>query len=338
MISSENGRLFIYAWCHMCVDALCCLLLYQTHANAWLWIIGYHALAFALQPVFGLMIDRHPAIPAGKISILLILGAYTLQHFPTLAVSFAGVGNALFHIEGGYVSLHRAQRKIGPGGFFVGAGALGIGMALIFAKFYISAIPFLFVLFSASSLLLLLLTPISPALRQRSGAFHLPLQADAFYWLFAAILVRGYTGMHISVPIIGWQGILCVAVLSCAGKMTGGYIADRIGAEKTVLFAQIMAAFCMLVSYWLPFCRLAVIFLINLPMAVTLAALSDCFPHQTGMAFGLAPLALYIGYISMLLPVSTVLSDIWILAALLLGSAYFLKRVFTACINKNDKP
>ena len=89
MISSENGRLFIYAWCHMCVDALCCLLLYQTHANAWLWIIGYHALAFALQPVFGLMIDRHPAIPAGKISILLILGAYTLQHFPTLAVSFA---------------------------------------------------------------------------------------------------------------------------------------------------------------------------------------------------------------------------------------------------------
>ena len=328
MITSENGRLLVYAWCHLCIDALCCFLLYRTAADVWLWIIGYHMLAFAFQPVFGWILDRHPNIASGKISILLILCAYAVQSVPILAIGLAGIGNALFHIEGGYVSLHRTQRKIGPGGFFVGTGALGIGMATIFGVYFSSFMRWPILLCGVFAFVLLMLTPVQPELRTNRGSFHLSLHADAFYWLFAAILVRGYGGMNVAMPIAGWTGILVGAILSCVGKMAGGYIADQFGAKKTVLFAQIAAAFCVLLSYWMPFLRLAAIVLINLPMAVTLAALSDYFPEQTGLAFGLAPLALYIGYVANFLPQASAFFRLSFSAVLLLGASYCLHKVF----------
>jgi len=71
-ISSDNGRLFVYSFSHLCVDALCCYLLYQLSPSPVLWILVYHGIAFALQPVIGYVTDRYHHFNYGLIAMIFI--------------------------------------------------------------------------------------------------------------------------------------------------------------------------------------------------------------------------------------------------------------------------
>ncbi|MGN0363950.1 MAG: hypothetical protein ACI4ET_14080 [Bilifractor sp.] len=330
---TQKKRLAAYAWSHLCVDALCCFLLYRIKADSLLWIIVYHGIAFAFQPVIGAFTDRHPVFPAGRISITLILAAYAFAMVPSLAVVMAGIGNALFHLEGGYVCLHgnvsvnepgveepdpenknHAQNhkntdNIAAGGLFVGPGALGIGLGTIagqaeWAGTFPVSTPIFLLIFGASAFILLWSIRITPALRSKRVFYHSIRKGKRdiiLVLVFFSIVIRGYGGFLVSAPELNGLSafrisLLTPFVLSMLGKMTGGLIADRFGIRRTAVWSQIAAAAVLLAGWWLPVSWLCY-FLVNIPMAATLAALSDCLPENTGVAFGLAPLGLFIGYI-----------------------------------------
>ena len=107
----------------------------------------YNCLAFLLQPIFGLLIDRFDGSNNGrmyKAFLLISLGSlligWVLSVFSLITVSsifmmlvssiLLGLSNALFHVVGGKQSL-MFSNKATPGGLFVSTGALGIGLASV---------------------------------------------------------------------------------------------------------------------------------------------------------------------------------------------------------------
>lgn len=315
MIRTENGQLAVFAGCHFLMDFLCCFLLVKSSPDALWWIAGYHGLAFALQPVIGMLTDRYRNVPYGLISAVLILLAYMTAGFSTaLASVTAGLGNALLHLEGGYVSMHRRDHRMGPLGLFVAPGAVGIGLGKVLGA---SNVPMMIGIAGCTVMLVLMyLTPVQKEVRERRQYYGINKKVNGILlFAFLSVMIRSYAGFI--VPVNEFSGslqIILAAVCSMLGKLAGGYLADRYGAGRTAVCSQ-SAGILLFTTMFLPV-SLLFVFLINIPMAMTLASMSDCLQEDTGSAFGLAPLGLFIGYLlnaampltsSMKVPLCTVL-------------------------------
>lgn len=304
-MKNENKALIAYTFGHFCVDGFCIFLycfFFNSSAEATLaaYLI-YHSLAFLLQPLFGILCDRFPKWNYTLISGFLAVIALGLCGFvPYVAIVFAGIANSLFHLEGGYVSLHREKRHIGAGGLFVGGGALGVSLGRFLAvNGGNGLLPFVcFGLMAAALVFIGILFAPSESYRKRPASFGIVSDVSPAFILiltFISILIRGYAGSLCSVPgeFGGAAKGIIVSLFVLAGKMSGGYIAEKFGIRRTAALSLLLAAiaFCFPASTVM---SLIGFFLMNIPMSVTLGALSDVFPENTGFAFGLAPLALFI--------------------------------------------
>lgn len=308
MIKSENGMLAVYTYSHFCVDAVCSFILWSRMQENEIWVVLllllYHALAFAFQPIIGYVCDKHKNLKVGIMGTGFVSAALLITTvLPIISVFVAGLGNAFFHLEGGYVSLHREKRNIEPGGIFVSGGALGIGLGSVCGRFLTDTdhINILFLLITISSFILTLLTNVNIDLRKKSGAFGI-VRKDisvemALSLICISVFVRGYAGLIY--PVYGLEGknkIIILAVTMFCAKFVGGIVADRFGIKKITVISQVLAAICLIAGQSTIMGCMG-IFLLNIPMAVTLAALSDCLPENTGLAFGMAPLFLFTGMI-----------------------------------------
>ncbi len=327
MIRNQNGQLAVYAVCHCLMDFACCFLLMKLRVDALLWIVGYHGLAFAMQPVIGAIVDRSPLLPHGVFGFGLVIIAYIIARWqPIAAVLLAGVGNALFHLEGGYVSMHRLDHKLAPLGIFVAPGALGIALGTVLGM---SRLPFrltgLAVLLP--SLLVLVLTPLTLRMRERVNHYGVNRAGGMILILtFISIIIRSYAGFIVPIPELSKDArIIAAAFSAMIGKAMGGYLADHFGSRRTALISQ-FAAPVLLLSSFLPVGLISVV-LINLPMAVTLASLSDEMPEHTGIAFGMAPLGLYFGYVLSMMIVLPEGMAMWVCMGLMILCGILLSRV-----------
>lgn len=304
-MKNENTALAAYTFGHFCMDGFC-LFLYayffesspETILTAYL---VYHAFSFMMQPFLGMLCDRFPKPNYSLVSACLAAFALALCGFvPYAALALAGISNTFFHLDGGYVSLHRKGRSIAPGGIFVGGGAIGVSVGRILATgFEGSFLPFFFACLMVVALFLIAIF-FSPdaECRKRNGKFGIISEyspAAIAVLSFVSIMVRGFAGslteIHLNTGVTANAVIISLAVL--AGKMSGGFIVEKFGIARTSAAALLLAAvaFCIPGA---PVIALVGVFLMNIPMSVTLAALSDSMPENTGFAFGLAPLALII--------------------------------------------
>ncbi|MEY8338115.1 hypothetical protein AALB16_08815 [Lachnospiraceae bacterium 62-35] len=310
-IKGDNKRLAAYTYSHFCVDGICAYLMWRIFGYSgftFIWaLVLYHSLAFAVQPFLGMICDHFPSLWAGFLGTSLTTCGILLSFiWPWAAVWAVGIGNTLFHVEGGYVSLLREDRRIAPGGIFVGGGAAGIGVGTLTGKFMGEDVGVLlfFVVLGLSSMALSFAARPDREVKQRPGTFHIvqegmPVGLIVFFSFFS-VLVRGYAGIIIPLPWKNreWMIILTSAML-LAGKMAGGFLGEKFGIRKTAVISMILSmAFLWKSSSMLP--ALAGLFFMNVPMSITLTALSDCLPEDTGLAFGIAPLALFLGYIGAL--------------------------------------
>ena len=291
-ISSDNGRFFVYSFSHLCVDALCCYLLYQLSPSPVLWILVYHGIAFALQPVIGYVTDRYHHFNYGLIAMIFI-GLSWAVFTPLPSVILAGLGNALFHLEGGYVSLHRKEQGIRHGGIFVGPGALGIGIGTVCGKFHYLNIYLFLILFFLPAFLLILMT--EKAERKERTEFH--ICNGEIIPVFLSVVIRGYAGFLVPSMADDPVTTLLIFLFSMLGKMLGGILSEKLGVRRVSVISQLLCIITLPLCYFLKSFVYVSVFLINIPMAVTLCALCDCAEEHTGFAFGLAPLGLFIGFI-----------------------------------------
>jgi len=122
------------------------------------------------------------------------------------------------------------------------------------------------------------------------------------YWiaillLLVSIFVRALIGNRNGLsalhgPVLFWLGL---GLSGCMGKIFGGIIADRFGWIKTVLIALALATPLIVFGGKEHIAALTGIFLFQMTMPVTLAALALWIPGKPAFAFGMACLALLIG-------------------------------------------
>ena len=112
--------------------------------------------------------------------------------------------------------------------------------------------------------------------------------------LFAAVVIRAYGGGLIQAP---WRAdyVLLPGIAACAGKASGGFLADALGARKTGCIPLLACIPLLCFGYANPALCAAGIFLFNTVMPVTLCAFSDRLRGHPGLAFGTASLALLVG-------------------------------------------
>lgn len=290
--SMDSRRLLgLNAVSHLLVDGLCAATVFGSAAAADVnMIVLYNTLAFSTQCLVGLAADRirkHGVSAA--ISMLLVVLGYALPLPIPARVCLIGLGNSLFHVAGGSMTLERSRGKAGALGVFVAPGAIGVtlgslwpGLGTVFA-----------ILLTLCAMLEIPMSRSAPV-EQSEQAAGVSLLIPILLTL--AVAVRAVGGSAVHFP---WKtGIPAALVMTgfvFLGKTLGGFVCDRIGARKSawisIIPAALLIAFC---SNWaVP--ALAGQFLLNLTMPVTLWLLYRAMPESPGFAFGLAASALWPG-------------------------------------------
>ncbi len=337
---SAWGVLGTYAVTHAVVDAACAVLLWTAYGDgrlsasaAWSAFFAYNLLAFAVQPLIGLALDRMRLGRGGAAAgALLTAAALPVALAPGAiwaAVIVAGLGNAVFHVGGGVVSLRAAPGRAAPVGVFVAPGAAGLAIGILAGKAGAPAWPFVAALVALAAALALFPAPLlgaSAESRRHSPASALAGAGMAVVALLLVVVgVRSFVGLTLVLP---WKsdlvllGILTAAVVT--GKAAGGLLADRYGWRRVAVTALVASLPLLALGAWSPAAGIAGVLLFNMTMPVTLAAVAAVLPSGSeGFAFGLTCLALFCGSVPSLtgLPVASVS---WVLAALILPAAAVL--------------
>jgi FSR family fosmidomycin resistance protein-like MFS transporter len=306
----------VYSLAHAMVDATCAAILFAIVAagqnapqDLVQFILVYDVIAFSTQPLFGLLVDRYkaPALTAAG-GILLVAIATLLLQAPLLAAVTAGIGNAIFHVGGGVVSLDLAPGKATLPGIYVAPGALGLMVGIMIGRGGgFVAWPFILFLLGSAVLILVIPKPGTPARRELPR--DLKWFETVILLLLLSIAIRSLVGMSLVLP---WKSdpalLLALTLAVVLGKALGGILADRFGWIAVAVSGLVISA--PLLAFFGPIPALAILgtFLFNLSMPVTLVCLAGILPGKSGFAFGLTTLALIIGAMPAFLPLHSLTS------------------------------
>ena len=316
----------LYSILHMLTDGLCAFAMFAFFKNSeqwYLYLLLYNFCAFALQLVFGALMDFLKMLQeaeslgkANKLDLPMVctgMGLFLTAAGALLHPAVLGIGNALFHVGGGIRTIEndRAKRLKGQAlGIFVAPGALGLflggylgeksavgmarGIVLVFAG--------LFVAFFAP----LVIRDQKPQRAARKPEKFTPVSekrmafaatAAAVVLAFAVVVLRSYAGMSVS---FSWKtgfayGLICTLAV-VFGKMAGGILAARFGTELTIVSSLVLAAYAYYEST-VPILGIAALFFFNMTMPITLYMIVRKLRDYPGFSFGLLTLALFLGFL-----------------------------------------
>jgi MFS transporter, FSR family, fosmidomycin resistance protein len=271
---------------------------FSTAVVAYLFI-AYNLLAFGLQIFVGFITDylKAPKLSALVGLIITGIGTVVLLPFPVAAVILAGVGNALFHVGGGVISLNLTPQKATAPGIFVAPGALGLMAGTLLGKNGdFVAWPLLLAIAVLGVTIFLVKKPVMYP-EQPQSALKLNIKAEyVIYLVLFVIAVRSLVGFAVSFP---WKTditlLVWLTVAIALGKGLGGFLADRFGWTKVTVGSLLVSIPLLNLGVDLPVLGMIGMFLFNITMPVTLTLVSNMLPGKPGTAFGLACMALVLG-------------------------------------------
>lgn len=337
MTGRNAASLAVYSVAHAVVDAICAgvlLTLWQRNIAAPIEFGAlfalYNFLAFATQPLLGLLVDRlqRPRTTAIIGGTLVALATIEFVRRPLLSVCVAGMGNALFHLGAGTIAIRLTPGRATAPGIFVAPGDIGVmtgtmlGMA---GKFMVW--PFVAGLALLSALAAALPVP------EQSSTRHTFTWRDLIplVLLLACVAVRSMVGFSLVLPWKTLFGLaVALSVLVMLGKGVGGVLADRFGWGRIAVGALLVATPLLAFGAHLPAPGLLGVFLFNFTMPVTLVATVGLFPQRPAFAFGLTCLALEVGARPVLAGAAEFGAP-WILFALGSGAAAALYLALRRC-------
>jgi len=269
----------------------------------------YNVLAFAVQPLVGLLLDRWPVLRgAALLGLGLAAAALGLVGIsPWAALLLTGLGNSLFHVSCGVIAFAATPGRAAGPGLLIGPGALGVLLGRNLGALGAPTVwPALGLLALAGLPLLLLSWPPSPA----SGPLPPALArrpAASGPWLLGGLLLVAIGCRALAGGAAGSFGVaessaaLWLALAACLGKSLGGIVADRWGwLPVSVLLLGLAAASFSIAPDVLPALACGVLCFQGVT-GVTLAALHRLWPRWPGLIFGLNCLVLFVGSLPLLL-------------------------------------
>ncbi len=313
-------KLFPLTFAHFTVDLACFTALFgalspavtdKTALSA--LFLTYNLIAFGLQCLLGALLDvkklprvTFAALGAGVTALGLTVAAVGRAVsagalLPVLGMIAAALGNAAFHVGAGSFVLTACRGKMAPSGVFNSAGALGVGLGTLLG----TGRPALAFPLSLTAVLLalaaLLIPPVrkvadKPHCRELSGLVR-PLPVERAAALLGAAVAFHAFAAAIAPEAPGLTGALTLAcpVMIFLGKLSGGAIADRIGAKAALLVSLPLSAALFALCGVFPALALPAILLMNISVPVVQCVLAGALPETPGFAFGLSKLALVTG-------------------------------------------
>lgn len=253
-------------------------------------VLLYNVLAFGAQPLVGLVTDRLRRPRATALTGLSLLGAGLLLSTwrPSVAVLLAGLGSAAFHVGGGALALCAAPARASGPGLFAAPGVVGLaaGGALAVAG-YATVWPFLLGLALLAFAIALSELPELPYASRETEPLiegHDLLMVA----LLAAIAMRSAIWSALEYMMDGRVDVLLMlAVAAAAGKVLGGYMADRFGWRRWTTFALGLAAPLLTFGGERLLTLLPGVALLQSATPVGLAVASQILPAHPGLASGL---------------------------------------------------
>lgn len=290
-------KTFFYSIAHFAVDLCSALLLFRYFTgDTWmLTLLLYNFCAFALQLPFGILADRLDRNAGAAGTGMLLIALAFLSRGALWGAILCGCGNALFHIGGGIEILNRSIHKAVRLGLFVAPGALGLYLGTHWGQ---GDRPLWFMP------ILLAITGLLPVLFERkpSGNTHpeFPRLSPALLALFGVVVLRSYLGFCM---VFSWNnGFLTGFALITAtvlGKISGGWLLDRMGYLPAAFLSLLSAAGFLLFPDRTVFGLLGVFFF-QMTMPMTLWAAGKACPGAKGFSFGLLTFALFLGFLPIL--------------------------------------
>lgn len=262
-------------------------------------IFWYNLLAFASQPLLGMLVDARQGPDTGRWLLLgglvgAMISLLVRPAQPLLAVTLAGFASACFHVGGGSVALLVSAGRAAAPGVFAAPGAMGLALGGAAAVAQID----LTWLWLGCALLLavgVFALPFPAALPMPHHTADRAIDTHdlVMFGLLAAIGLRSAVWDVVQWLMLGqiWPllGLGCAAMI---GKCAGGFLADWLGWRRYAMWALGLAAPLLSFadgSLWL---LLPGIALLQSVTPIGIAAVAQRLPGRrataAGLTFGLA--------------------------------------------------
>ncbi len=291
----------VYAYIHFAVEVACFFLLYSRFESGPLgamYFLLFDALAFVPQSFLGVLNDKYPKLNIGLIgSVFMVLSFFIPVNIISLVL--LTLGNAMLHVSGAQYTMHGADGKLGPLGTFVGAGSFGLvtGKLLGVAGYAWGMIIPVVLMLSV-----MVLTIVLPRYYEQVDDCHKynagSDKSAGFVILlaFVVVVIRSYVGYAIPT---GWNktSIQTVALFLFmgAGKIAGGFVADKIGYRKTAVLSLGLSLPFLVFGDSLMWLSLIGVALFSMTMTLTVGIIASKIPDMPGLAFGITTVALFVG-------------------------------------------
>ena len=265
-----------------------------------LLILLYNGLAFACQPLAGLLLDRWgvPALGSAVGLFLIAAGCVGFLLNPAPGIALAGIGSALFHAGGGSLSIRVAPNRAFAPGVFTSFGVVGlsIGSQLAYSLSWSVVWGFAFVLSGLATVIVLWRRNARVKNFVNAKEFEHYLSTQNWIIIIIIIIVLSiavalrslvWTGVYSSFQLKA-QLLLWLAVAAGAGKLLGGFLADWAGWLRfSIVALGIAVVFLFLGGTHFPSLLVGVFFLQSVtPLSV--AALGKMMPRMPALAASLA--------------------------------------------------
>jgi FSR family fosmidomycin resistance protein-like MFS transporter len=215
----------------------------HNYQQSFLLVSIYAVIGFGGQLPVGFWLDKAKNINlAAKCSLLLLpLCAAIYFISPEAAIIVSGFASAFVHVTGGVVCLQVHENKSGPLGLFTAPGVLGLTAGGLMGNTGI-LIP---ILVMGAAILLGFIISRNPLPQYRS-VVEKKSELDSHDLVMLSILLlmcfRSFLFDVVNYVAENYEnGILYIGISAFAGKIIGGFVADRVGTKKFI-YTSLLAA------------------------------------------------------------------------------------------------
>ena len=212
------------------------------HSSSILFVVIYSIIGFGGQLPVGLWVDqKKQLVPFANASVLLLPLAICIYLInPEAGIVVSGIASAFVHVTGGAVCLlaksggQVQENKAGLLGVFTAPGVLGLTLGGVLGPY--SSLLLLPVVIMTLLVGWRILRSGMPEYRSQPGGAS---ELDSHDWIMLGILLimcfRSFIFDVISQVSNDFeQGALIIGVSAFAGKIIGGFVADRVGWKRFV--------------------------------------------------------------------------------------------------------
>lgn len=219
------------------------------YAQAFTLIVVYSIIGFGGQLPVGFWVDHKKQLKPFVLVAVLSLPVAMLFYFIDgyTAIILSGIASAFVHVTGGAVCLLEEScgqvnnNKTGPLALFTAPGVLGLTLGGVLGKFSVYSL-----WFAVALALLVAFLIVKKPLPQYTAHQKKQSELDPHDWLMLGILLfmcfRSFIFDVINHVAQQYpNGVLIIGISAFAGKIVGGFVADKIGWKKFVYISLPLA-------------------------------------------------------------------------------------------------